>query len=222
MFSFLILFCLRVCPTDIQEAAILMPCDLSRDPYRSPTPSQLAETSKVRKRLLDSFAKYDLAARRIRDLPIAETPPNVRNSVHQRATIFLHSHMLPLRALPKTLKHATPHGAGDSGANTPLRPGIQYGNYDRVPSTATSSETGASLLSSMEAEETTLREKRAVLEEQRMFVSNMVSEANRQEHFDEAESLMGNAEELQKEIAQIDESINNLDFESLYVDSPHR
>lgn len=130
--------------------------------------------------------------------------------------------MLPLRALPKTLKHATPHGASDSGASTPFRPGIRYGNHDGRPSTTASSETGASRLSAMEAEESTLREKRAVLEEQRMFVSDMISDANRQKQFDEAESLMGNAEELAKEIARVDESINSLDFESLYLDSPQR
>jgi hypothetical protein len=70
----------------------------------------------VRRRLVDAFAQYDVAARRIRDLP-ADSPMQQRlqKAVYQQAATFLHLHMLPLKSLPKALKRASPNGV--AGAN---------------------------------------------------------------------------------------------------------
>ena len=85
-----------------------------RDPNTPPTPSQLVEASKVRRRLMDAFAQYDVAARRIRDLPTDSTAQRrLQRAVYQQATNFLHLHMLPLKTLPKLLKHAGPDGKID-------------------------------------------------------------------------------------------------------------
>ena len=82
-----------------------------QDPENPPTPAQLAEASKVRKRLTDAFTQYDLAARRIRDLP-TESPTQARlqKAIYLQATNFLHVHMLPLKSIPMTLKRGTPNG----------------------------------------------------------------------------------------------------------------
>ena len=61
---------------------------------------------------MDSVTQYDLAARRMRDLPTTSaTQQRLQRAVYQQATNFLHLHMLPLRTLPKLLKHATPNGS---------------------------------------------------------------------------------------------------------------
>ena len=82
-----------------------------QDPEHPPPTTKLAEASKVRKRLTDAFTQYDVAARRIRDLP-AESPTQAKlqKAIYVQATNFLHTHMLPLKSLPKILKHAAPHG----------------------------------------------------------------------------------------------------------------
>ena len=68
-----------------------------QDPDKPPSTVQLADASKVRRRLIDSFSQYDVAARRIRDLPTdSETQKKLQIAVHQQATNFLHLYMLPL------------------------------------------------------------------------------------------------------------------------------
>ncbi|KAI5296702.1 carboxypeptidase Y-deficient, partial [Ascosphaera atra] len=93
-----------------------------QDPDYPPTSEQLAEAAKVRKRLMDAFANYDVAARRIRDLPAAsQTQAKLQKAVYLQATGFLHVHMLPLKSLPKILKHAPGSGSGtaSAGGSTP-------------------------------------------------------------------------------------------------------
>ena len=85
--------------------------NMLQDPDKPPTSAQLSEASKTRKRLMDSFTQYDIAARRIRDLPTTSpTQQKLQRAVYQQASNFLHLHMLPLKTLPKILRHATPHG----------------------------------------------------------------------------------------------------------------
>ena len=54
---------------------------------------------------MDSFAQYDVAARRIRDLPSdSSAQRRLQKAVHQQATSFLHLYMLPLKTLPRVLR----------------------------------------------------------------------------------------------------------------------
>lgn len=69
----------------------------------------------------------------------------------------------------------------------------------------------------MEAEEKELQDQLIVLEEQRFFVSEMITDAKRRRKFDEAASLSQNSADLTKEIDRINGIVNRLDFESLYV-----
>jgi hypothetical protein len=68
----------------------------------------------------------------------------------------------------------------------------------------------------MEAEEKELRERLIVLEEQKFFVSEMIADANKHRKFDEVGSLAQNVEELSKEIDQINNQLNRLDFATAY------
>ena len=206
-----------------------------RDPRRPPSSVQIADAAKVRKRLIDSFAKYDVAARRIRDLPTnSPTQQRLQKAVYQQASNFLHLHMLPLKSLPKVLKHAS--SAGDrlssrtlssgtavngSPAGQPQEAAIASIKYN---SRATASRSTSSLasdtsstVSALEAEEKSLRERLIVLEEQKFFVSEMIADANRRRKFDEVSSLAMNVEDLSREIDRVSGMLAGLDFEGVYT-----
>lgn len=174
---------------------------------------------------MDSFAQYDIAARRIRDLPTqSPTQAKLQKAIYHQATNFLHLHMLPLKSLPKVLKHATPHGnklphninASITNGGTSALAAIKYGNQEGANSTTSLASDNSSAISALETEEKSLRERLIVLEEQKFFVTEMIADANRRRKYDEASSLAQNAEDLSKEIDRVNGMIGQLDFEGLY------
>ncbi|KAG9237798.1 hypothetical protein BJ875DRAFT_452823 [Amylocarpus encephaloides] len=185
-----------------------------QDPEKPPSHIQLAEASKVRKRLIDSFGKYDLAAKRIRDLPTTSaTQLKLQRSIYQQSANFLSLHMLPLKSLPKILKHASPHGS--SGLPTNGRSALATIKYNDVDTTSQMSS--SSMVSAMEAEERQLKERLIVLEEQKFFVGEMIADANKRRKFDEATSLQSNLEDLGKEIDSVNGMLGQLDFQGAYA-----
>lgn len=187
---------------------------------------------------MDSFAKYDVAARRIRDLPTnSPTQKRLQKAIYQQASSFLHLHMLPLKALPKVLKHAPSSGGrmsspATSSPNTPVNgspaPGakpqdsalasIKYNNRVAASgSTSSLASDTSSAVSALEAEEKSLRDRLIVLEEQKFFVSEMIADANRRRKFDEVSSLAVNVEDLSREIDRVNGMLAGLDFEGVYT-----
>ena len=199
-----------------------------QDPEKPPTPPQLAEASKVRKRLTDAFTQFDVAARRIRDMP-TESPTQARlqKAVHQQATNFLHVHMLPLKSLPKIMKHATPNGkpmpASANGKSQGALASVKYNkgaNQDGArPGSSRNSSISSVAVTALETEEKELRERLIVLEEQKFFVSEMIADANRRRKFDEVGSLAQNVEDLSREIDQIQAQLAQMDFAGAYAAS---
>lgn len=192
---------------------------LCRDPHRPPSPAQLAEASKTRKRLVDAFGQYNTAARRIRDLPTnSPTQQKLQKAIYQRSSNFLQIHMLPLKALPKVLKHATPDGLSSPGRSTPNEKpatalaSIKYNDTDNASQVSSNSA-----VSAMEAEEKTLRETLIVLEEQLFLVKEQVADANKRRKFDEVSSLAQNVEDLSREIDQVQGQLGQLDFAGAYA-----
>jgi len=186
-----------------------------QDPEKPPSHDKLAEAAKVRKRLIDSFGKYDVAAKRLRDLPTSSpTQLKVQKAIYQQASNFLHLHMLPLKSLPKLLKHASPHGVNGlpSARNGGALASIKFNDTE----TASQISSG-SAVSAMEAEEKELRERLIVLEEQKFFVSEMIADANKRRKFDEVTSLAINMEDLSKEIDSINGMLSQLDFAGAYT-----
>ena len=126
--------------------------------------------------------------------------------------------MLPLKTLPRILKHASPHGYISNAHLTPNgRPStalssIKYNDVD-----ASSQASSSSAVSALEAEEKTLRERLIVLEEQKFFVSEMIADANKRRKFDEVSSLAQNVEDLSKEIDQVNGMLGQLDFAGTYA-----
>lgn len=189
-----------------------------RDPDKAPSPAQLADASRVRKRLMDSFAQYNVAARRLRDLPtVSPTQQKLQKAVFQQATFFLHVHMLPLKALPKIMKHASAYGMGSNERiSAKDRPNgalaaIKYNDVD-----TTSQASSSSAVSALEAEEKLLRERLIVLEEQSFLVKEQIVDANKRRKFDEVSSLAQNVEDLGKEIDHVQGQLAQLDFAGVY------
>lgn len=171
---------------------------------------------------MDSFAQYDVAARRIRDSPTqSPSQTNLQKAVYHQATSFLHLHMLPLKTLPKILKHATPHGRTPDSSSSAVKHG---GNG--LPTTASTSTTSitsdnSSAISALETEEKSLRDRLMVLEEQKFFVSEMMTDANRRRKFDEASALSQNVRDLSCEIDRVNGMLGRLDFEGVYLGNGH-
>ena len=201
--------------------------NLLQDPDRPPTSAQLSEASKTRRRLMDSFTQYDIAARRIRDLPTTSpTQQKLQRAVYQQASNFLHLHMLPLKTLPKILRHATPHGkarVNDPPSTLPngkphygsALASIKYSSLELDGSSQMSS--ASSQISALEAEEKSLRERLIVLEEQKFFVGEMIADAKKRRKLDEVAALTGNVEDLGREIDSVQGLLAGLDFEGAYT-----
>lgn len=200
-----------------------------QDPEKPPTPPQLAEASKVRKRLTDAFTQYDVAARRIRDLPTeSPTQQRLQKAIHQQSTSFLHVHMLPLKSLPKILKHANParlpptaNGKPQQNALAALKADKSHNNADSGsdtrPSSSRASSASSAQVTALEAEERDLRTRLMVLEEQKFMVSEMIAAANKRRRFDEVAALAQNVEDLSRDIDSLRGQLASMDFKGAYV-----
>jgi rabenosyn-5 len=185
-----------------------------QDPDKPPSHAQITEASKVRKRLIDSFGKYDLAAKRIRDLPsTSPTQLKLQRAIYQQSANFLNLHMLPLKSLPKVLKHASPHGAtSSSNGRIGALAAVRYNDIDSASQISSSSA-----ISAMEAEEKELREKLIVLEEQKFMVGEMIEGAKKGRKFDEVKALVESRGELEKEIDGLNGVLGQLDWRGVYA-----
>ena len=167
---------------------------------------------------MDAFGQYNTAARRVRDIPTTSpTQKKLQQAVYQQSFNFLQIHMLPLKALPKILKHASAYGQGSSdrlqpnGKPTNALAAIRFNDID-----ASSMVSSSSAVSAMEAEEKTLRETLIVLEEQLFLVKEQIADANKRRKFDEASSLTQAADDLSQEVDRIQGQIGQLNFAGVY------
>lgn len=199
-----------------------------------PTHAQIQEASKIRKRLTDAFTKYDLAARRLRDLKTdSKAQLRLQQSVYAAATAFLHTHMLTLKSVPQVLRsrssqssqsrllalqHKSNGSTSSLGSHTlsPLR------NGEPADSSETASQAGSEAstqVSALETEEKDLRERLVVLEEQRFMVKQMVDSARGSRRFEEVSALTRNVEELDGEIDALRKRVGDVEqrWEGLYA-----
>jgi rabenosyn-5 len=152
------------------------------------------------------------------------TQTRLQKAVHQQAMSFLHVHMLPLKSLPKIMKHATPNGKPTPRAANGKPQGalaaIRYNessNSGSRPSSSRASSTSSAAVTALEAEEKELRERLIVLEEQKFLVSEMIADANKRRQFDEVSALSGNVDDLSREIDQIQGQLAQMDFAGAYA-----
>jgi len=179
----------------------------------------LADAQKVRKRLMDAFTQYDVAARRIRDLPTdSATQAKLQKTIHAQAATFLHLHMLPLKSLPKIIKHATPSSSTSAEANgRPSAGPLAAIKYERRDSSASTSTNTTRDITALEAEERELRQRSMILEEQRFMVQELVNEAKKKRRLDEVAALGQNVDELSREIDAIQAQVKSMDIEGAYL-----
>ncbi|KAL8760678.1 MAG: hypothetical protein Q9184_003147 [Pyrenodesmia sp. 2 TL-2023] len=184
-----------------------------QDPDKPPSTETLAEASKIRKRLTDSFGQYNVAARRIRDMPTdSPAQQKLQKAIFQQAGSFLHIHMLPLKALPKLMKHAAPSDRlMPNGRPGGALASIKFNDVD-----AASQASSSSAISALEVEEKALRERLIVLEEQSFLVKEQIADASKRRKFDEVSSLSQNVEDLAREIDRVQGQLGQLDFAGVY------
>lgn len=188
-----------------------------QDPDKPPTPTQLAEATRVRKRLTDSFTQYNSAARRLRDLPTeSPTQKQLQKAIFQQASSFLHIHMLPLKSLPQVLKHAKPHGAASPAKSPDSRPNGALASIKFNDAEVASQASSSSAVSALEAEEKSLRENLIVLEEQSFLLKAQIADASKRRKFDEVSSLKQNVDDLGREIDRVQGQLGQLDFAGAY------
>jgi len=190
-------------PQLLLEPASSTDCN-ERHPHQPPSPLQLADATKVRKRLTDAFSQYATAARRIKDLPTissTSTQARLQMSVYNHASRFLHVHMLPLKSLPKLLKRAesVPSPLGTPSQDSPhQRTGTPDG------------QVSAPLMAELETKEASLRSRLVVLQEQQFLVGEMLADARRRRRFEEADALSRNVQEINSEIAHVEDDLSNV------------
>jgi rabenosyn-5 len=197
---------------------VLIPLQSEDNP---PSRAQIQEAAKLRKRLIDSFTKYDIAAKRIRDLKTASpTQKHLQKAVYQAASAFLHMHMLPLKNLPKILKHSSSassnsrHLMPNGHAPSPLR-----GNSDSYLDTASVTSETSTVVSALETEEKDLKERLIVLEEQKYMVQSMIANSQGARRFEEVSALTRNVAELEKEIESVKAKVGDVEdrWQGLYA-----
>ncbi|KAK4067977.1 hypothetical protein Trihar35433_6537 [Trichoderma harzianum] len=182
-----------------------------------PTHAQIQEASKIRKRLIDSFSKYGSAAKRLRDLNTdSPTQQRLQVAVYAYASSFLHTNMLPLKNLPQMLRHrSTP---STSSSHSHFLPSTNHSTSSLRHSELAESENASqapsetsTVVSLLETEEKDLKERLAVLEEQKFMVEEMVRSAHGARRFEEVSALSRNLDELTGEIQGLRKKIGDVE-----------
>ncbi|KAL2163871.1 hypothetical protein VTH06DRAFT_3081 [Thermothelomyces fergusii] len=191
------------------------------------THAQIQEAAKLRKRLTDAFAKYDLAAKRIRNMK-TDSPTQLRlqKAIYASASAFLHANLLPLKSVPSVLRSQSSNqrrllsgGNGPHAISSPLRNGESARFDAETSSLGGTSEVSTAVSTALETEEKEAREKLVVLEEQRFLVQEMLNRARGARRFEEAGALTRNLEELDKEIEVARRAVAGVEerWEGLYA-----
>lgn len=199
--------------------------DLNKPP---PTHAQIQEAAKIRKRLIDSFAKYGAAAKRLRDLKSDNpTQKRLQLAIYTQASNFLHTNMLPLKSLPQLLRSrssvsssiSTPTASRLLASNTHSASSLRHSELVSESETASQAPSeGSTVVSQLETEEKDLRERLVVLEEQRFMVHDMVKSAHGARRFEEVSALSRNLDELDVEIKALKSKIGGVEerWEGVY------
>jgi uncharacterized protein YukE len=198
-----------------------------------PTHAQIQEAAKIRKRLTDSFTKYNIAAKRLRDLPTdSPTQQRLQKAIYTAASTFLHTHMLPLKSVPQMLRTSSSSSStasthrrllsglnGSSSHLSPLRNGASAASPDPETASIGAASEASTAVSALETEEKELRERLVVLEEQRFLVNDMINNARGAKRFEEMSALTSNREELDREIDGLKKQVDGVEqrWEGLYA-----
>ncbi|PHH92456.1 hypothetical protein CDD83_7309 [Cordyceps sp. RAO-2017] len=185
--------------------------DLSKPP---PTHAQILEAGKIRKRLIDSFGKYGTAAKRMRGLRTdRETQKRLQEAVYTYASGFLHTNMLPLKSLPQVLRTRSAPSNSSRFLSTPTHSSSSLRHTEIAGSDAGSQapSEASTVVSQLESEEKDLKERLAVLQEQRLMVEDMIKMATGARRFEEVSALARNMDELDGEIRELGVKVGDVE-----------
>ncbi|POR39046.1 Vacuolar segregation protein pep7 [Tolypocladium paradoxum] len=194
--------------------------DLSRPP---PTRAQIQEAGKIRRRLIDGFGKYGTAAKRMRDLK-SDNPAQQRlqQAVYTYASGFLHANMLPLKSLPQMLRTRSTPSSASRFLSTPTQSTSSLRHTELAGSDAGSQapSEASTVVSQLESEEKDVKERLAVLEEQKFMVEGMIRTATGARRFEEVSALSRNVDELEGEIQELRKKVGDVEarWEGVYRD----
>lgn len=157
------------------------------DPENPPDKECLHVASEVRKKLLQSFGRYDALSREISTLKLS-TPmeKKLQFQIYNAATQYLHDNMLPLKALPRVLKSAETSSVSS-------------------PTPELTSE--ASSVDPQAVQE--LQQQLVVMEEQKFMVQSMVNDAKSRRKFDEVIPLEQSISDLDLEISKLRDQLGS-------------
>ncbi|PNY26807.1 Vacuolar segregation protein pep7 [Tolypocladium capitatum] len=195
--------------------------DLSKPP---PTRPQIQEAGKIRKRLIDGFGKYGTAAKRMRDLK-SDNPAQQRlqQAVYTYASGFLHTNMLPLKSLPQMLRTRSTLSSSSRFPSTPTQSTSSLRHTELAGSDAASQapSEASTVVSQLESEEKDVKERLAVLEEQKFMVEEMIRMATGARRFEEVSALSRNVDELEAGIQELRNRVGDVEakWQGLYRDS---
>ncbi|CAR23215.1 phosphatidylinositol-3-phosphate binding protein [Lachancea thermotolerans CBS 6340] len=159
----------------------------------TPNAPDVALLTKMRRKLLDSFALYDrLTKQMLKIKPKNPAEERIQRAIVFRASMLIQEHMLPLRSLT-------------NAAST------QNSSHETTPESERSMNQGyGNNLSIKEVKE--YRDQLMVLKEQKFLVENMIASASKQRKFDEAETLSGNLRELNEQVEMIARALGEEGF----------
>lgn len=155
------------------------------NPDIPPSPELLRDATKIRTRLLDLFVQLDNTSRKVMTIKVhSEVERRLQKQIYSVNTQYLQDNMLPLKSLPKILKHNKQAAS-------------------QLSEVSTMEEEESNIIKLPPDEIQKLREQIIVLEEQKFLVSSMVNEANTRRKFDEIEPLKESLNELEKELTKL-------------------
>lgn len=211
----------QLLPSFQRALLTLQPDGLSNDPRQErppPTHAQIQEAGKIRKRLIDSFGKYSVAAKRIRDLPTdSPVQKKLQMSIYAYASSFLHTNMLPLKSLPQLLRNgnsssSTSHRRHQhKHSNHSITSNLRHSELVESDTASQAASETSTVISQLEVEEKDLRERLVVLEEQQFMVNEMLRSAKNARRFEEVAALSRNGDELENEIQELKASIAKME-----------
>jgi rabenosyn-5 len=164
------------------------------DPEFPPPHTTIEEASAVRKKLLDSFVQCDTLSRKILSYSVSsETEKRLQKQIYGVATQYLQERMLPLRTLPRALKHAKNPQQVHHHTSSSL---------SEVSSVSDPTPT-AKLSNTSSPSSAVPTEQIIVLEEQKFLLSRMIQEAKAKRRFDELGPLEASWNDLDQEIQRL-------------------
>lgn len=145
----------------------------------------IADASKLRKRLMDTFAMFDKLTKEIVTLECStESESRIQLAIQTESASFIQKNMLPLKSLPKILKQQE------------LKQKEQHKVLNREEVQGIKQN----------------REELMVLNEQKFLVEDMIANCKAQRKFDELPPLNENLEELNKNIDRLQAALGNEGF----------